>query len=285
MNEKPTHLDLFSGIGGFSLAFEAEGFRTIGFSEIDPWASAVLKKHWPHVPNYGDVRNVPALRCDVLTGGFPCQPFSFAGKRKGKNDNRHLWPAMRDVIDRCQPTWIVGENVLGIIGMELERVLADLEGLGFIAQTFVVPACAVDAKHRRDRVWIIAYNDRQRGDASRTHEIEAGAATEAFGSDGTSMANNVRKQALRNYPKGFQPVSPGNGENVSDTNDQGLEGRDRRVMQKRARPADYSRWLPEPGLGRVADGIPNRTHRLRCLGNSIVPQVAQVFAKAIRQLI
>ena len=154
------HLDLFSGIGGFALAARWAGFETIGFSEIDPYAIRVLAKNFPGVPNYGDVRNVPAIRCDIITGGFPCQPFSLAGKRAGANDDRFLWPAMRDVIARCRPAWIVGENVPGIIGMELDRVLVELEGIGYQSQVLVVPACAVDARHRRDRVWIVAHAQR-----------------------------------------------------------------------------------------------------------------------------
>lgn len=157
---KPTHLDLFSGIGGFTLAAERAGFETIGFSEIEPYACKILKQHWPNITNYGDVRTIPTVRCDLITGGFPCQPHSFAGKRRGSKDDRHLWPAMRDVIGRCNPAWVCGENVPGIIGMELDQVLSDLEGLGYRVQPLVIPACAVDAPHRRDRVWIIANSER-----------------------------------------------------------------------------------------------------------------------------
>lgn len=152
------HLDLFSGIGGFALACRmVGGIETIGFSEIDPYASAVLKKHWPDVPNYGDVRTVPTVECDLITGGFPCQPFSIAGKRRGAEDNRFLWPAMLDVIQRCRPTWVIGENVAGLIDMELDRCFADLENSGYEVQPLIIPACAVDAGHRRERVWIIAH--------------------------------------------------------------------------------------------------------------------------------
>lgn len=156
------HLDLFSGIGGFALAAGWAGFRTIGFSEINPYASQVLKRHWPNVKNYGDIKNIkgsdlPAI--DLITGGFPCQPFSVAGKRRGKEDDRHLWPEMLRVIQECKPTWVLGENVAGIVNMELESVLSDLEGLGYEVQPVIIPACAVDScPHRRDRVWIIAHS-------------------------------------------------------------------------------------------------------------------------------
>jgi len=156
---RPTHLDLFSGIGGFALAAGRAGFRTIGFSEIDGYASAVLRKHWPGVPNFGDIRNVRGVRADLVTGGFPCQPFSVAGKRRGAGDDRALWPEMLRVIAEVRPGWVLAENVPGIISMELDRVLSDLEGIGYATGTLVVPACALDARHRRERVWIVGHRD------------------------------------------------------------------------------------------------------------------------------
>ena len=167
MNEtKPTHLDLFSGIGGFSLAAERCGFRTIGFSEIDPYASAVLKKHWPDVPNYGDIRNIPCeeLRGTIalLTGGFPCQPFSVAGSKRGDRDERHLWPLLAEIIGKVRPRFCLLENVSGLLSISNGRVfgaiLGDLASLGYDALWNCVPASAVGANHQRDRVWIVAYN-------------------------------------------------------------------------------------------------------------------------------
>ena len=155
MNEL-THLDLCSGIGGFALAFEREGFRTVGFAEIEPYCCRILAKHWPKVRNYGDLRTVPAVQCCVITAGFPCQPFSVAGQRRGAADNRYLWPAVRDVIDRCRPAWFLGENVTGIIGLELDRVLVDLEGIGYAVQPFVIPACARELPTVERHVWIVA---------------------------------------------------------------------------------------------------------------------------------
>jgi DNA (cytosine-5)-methyltransferase 1 len=164
---KPKHLDLFSGIGGFALAAQAVGFETIGFSEIDPYASAVLKKHWPDIPNYGDVRTVPTVGCDLITGGFPCQPFSCAGKQRGSADDRFLWPAMLDVIQRCRPAWVLGENVAGIIDMELHQCCLDLASIGYDSQPFNISACAVGADHRRERIWIIANDPRLSVEKSR----------------------------------------------------------------------------------------------------------------------
>jgi len=152
------HLDLFSGIGGFALAAKlAGGIKTIGFSEIDPYANTILKRHWPEVPNYGDIRNVPPIRCDLITGGFPCQPFSIAGKRRSKSDPRHLWPQMLRVISECKPTWVLGENVPHIANLVLGEVCSDLEAEGYEVQPLDIPACAVGAGHIRQRTWLFAH--------------------------------------------------------------------------------------------------------------------------------
>jgi DNA (cytosine-5)-methyltransferase 1 len=156
-------LDLFSGIGGFSLGLERTGMRTVAFCEIDPYCRAVLKKHWPEIPCHADIRSLPPIGCDVITGGFPCQPWSRAGKRMGASDDRHLWPEMLGVIGREKPAWVLAENVAGIIELGLDEVLSDLETEGYSAGAFVIPACAVKAPHRRDRVWIIANAQRGNG--------------------------------------------------------------------------------------------------------------------------
>jgi len=157
-------LDLFSGIGGFSLGLERAGMETVAFCEIDPYCRAVLKKHWPSVPCYDDVRTLPRIGgIDLICGGFPCQPFSVAGKQRGTADDRHLWPAMLDTIRRERPTWVIGENVTGIIRLGLDPVLSDLESEGYACRTFAIPACGVDAPHKRERVWIVAHSERKRG--------------------------------------------------------------------------------------------------------------------------
>jgi len=157
-NEKrPTHLDLFSGIGGFTIAFEAEGFETIGFSEIDPYCCAVLKNHWPKVVNYGDIRNVPCVQCEVATASHPCQPFSVAGFGAGESDVRYLRPAMLHALQKSGATWFVYENVPGITKVELDSLLDDLASLGYEGQPFNVPACAVGHRQLRMRIWIVAY--------------------------------------------------------------------------------------------------------------------------------
>ena len=159
MNENPTHLDLFSGIGGFALAAGWAGFETVGFCDNEPYAQAVIKKHWPNVPIHEDIKTLDGTAyrgVTLLTGGFPCQPFSNAGKRRGKDDDRYLWPQMLRVIQEARPDWIVGENVVGIIGLALDQVCSDLEAEGYEVEPIIIPACGVDAPHRRNRVWVVA---------------------------------------------------------------------------------------------------------------------------------
>ena len=175
-------LDLFSGIGGFSLGLERAGFETVAFCEIEEYPQKILKKHWPDVPLFTDIRqlNKQVLEengidsIELICGGFPCQPYSLAGNRKGKDDDRHLWPEMLRLINEIRPRWVIGENVAGFISMALDDVLSDLETAGYQAQSFVIPACAVNAIHRRDRVWIVVVdtNKFDPGFAVRTHIIE-----------------------------------------------------------------------------------------------------------------
>jgi len=153
-------LDLFSGIGGFSLGLERAGMQTVAFCEIDPYCRAVLKKHWPGVPCHEDVRTLTASDVgpiDVICGGFPCQPFSHAGKRLGGEDDRALWPEYRRLIQELRPAWVIGENVVGLVSLGLDSVLDDLEALGYSQRTFDIPACGVGAPHLRHRIWIVAH--------------------------------------------------------------------------------------------------------------------------------
>ena len=160
------HLDLFSGIGGFSLALEKVGFKTIAFCENDPYCRLLLQKHWKGVTIHNDIKKLEAKDIkepiDILTGGFPCQPYSVAGKQKGTDDNRCLWPDMFRIIKEVKPTFVIAENVRGIIniqdGMVFETVCSDLEAEGFEVQSFVIPAAGVNAPHKRERVWIVGYS-------------------------------------------------------------------------------------------------------------------------------
>ena len=397
-----THLDLFSGIGGFAIAAQACGYTTIGFCEKEPYAQAVLRKHWPDVPicddifqltpsviasmmdlcnrdastyardvrrdsqrpsaptashatpsskrngetrieseqeqvtthglKVSDVKSSPTTeesvravenlitsflpsttsstmetpsgrntkvqhgssqsagdfqtttpsfvttatkqehtseyvhtrRISLLTAGFPCQPFSVAGKRAGENDDRHLWPQIVRLLQELsttgeQPDFLLLENVAGIVTMELDNILSSLEGIGYTAWPLVIPACAVDARHRRDRVWIVAH---------------------AIGLRESQSSGSIADERGR---VGNQ------GEDVADADDSFSQGNEctQRGEPERAEPnqccewRDEGEWFPEPELGRVAHGIPNRAHRLRGLGNSIVPQVAYEIIMAI----
>ena len=159
------HVDICSGIGGFALGFQwAELSSPVLFCDIEPWSRKILAKHWPDVPIAEDVKELAndpdglVPDCDIITAGYPCQPFSLAGERRGTEDDRHIWPYIFTIIQRKRPSWCVFENVYGHVSMGLDEVLSDLEGQGYAARPFIVPACAADAPHRRDRVWIIARN-------------------------------------------------------------------------------------------------------------------------------
>jgi DNA (cytosine-5)-methyltransferase 1 len=167
-NKYFTHLGLFEGIGGFSLAARWMGWKTLAWCEWNEFGQKVLRHHFPEAEGFGDITKTDfrkyANRINILTGGFPCQPYSVAGKRKGKEDERHLWPEMLRAVREVQPTYVVGENVRGLVnwngGMVFDEVQTDLETEGYEVQPFILPACAKNAPHRRDRVWFIAYSDR-----------------------------------------------------------------------------------------------------------------------------
>ena len=272
-------LDLFAGIGGFSLGLHRTGgFETVAFVERDDYASKVLAKNFKGVPIYDDVRtfNADGLgRIDCVTGGYPCQPFSVAGKRLGKEDDRHLWPEMLRIVVATRPRWVIAENVAGHINMGLDQVLSDLEGEGYTSQPIVIPACAVDAPHRRDRVWIIANDSGIRSDVSNTQNEGVigrdGKQRDDDGGSGRGILNEGRSRA------------DDGAEDVAHTDSPLSEGNERakRSEQERANNSQLSRWATEPDICRVAHGIPRRVDRLRCLGNAIVPQIATQIGNAI----
>lgn len=275
-------LDLFSGIGGFSLGLESAGpFRTVAFCERDQFCQAVLRKHWPDVPIFDDVRTIPTDglgRVEIIAGGWPCQPWSQAGQQRGAEDDRDLWPEVARLVGELRPRWLVGENVRGFVSqpMGLKRSLSDLESLGYQAVPFIIPACSVDAPHRRDRVWIIAHADSQSepdgavNARPRSGELVADARIVAD-------ASGAGSQGSRHEPR--ETGDAGTGQPMQ------LDKEARR--QWSAKPGmggmahGLSRWLDEPDCGRVADGIKNRVPRLKALGNAVVPQVVAQIGRAI----
>ena len=261
-----THIDLFSGIGGFALACRWAGIETIAFCEIEKYAQRVLRKNFPGIRIFEDVRQFPATEFRepfLLTGGYPCQPFSQAGKRRGAEDDRHLWPSMFGIIRTSRPTWILAENVAGHVTLGLDQVLADLESEDYAVQPIIVPACAVDAPHRRDRVWIIANAEDKRG--CRKNEYE-----ECFKQDREEW---LQGQPRRNSSLKFVPDSD-NARRVK-------QWRSESIQSELVAAKCGNRWSAEPDVGRVAHGIPRRVDRLRGLGNAIVPQVAYEIIKAM----
>jgi len=272
------HLDLFSGIGGFALAAKWLGIETVAFCEIEEFPQKVLKKNFPHIPIHNDVRKTDEFvqyrgETDILTGGYPCQPFSVAGKRRGEEDDRHLWPAMLEIIKTVRPSWVLAENVAGHIKMGLDQVLSDMEGEGYSARAVVVPACAVNAPHRRDRVWIIANTS---GSGERGEREEPG-------NEGRS-SSEIRGEGIR-QEDGEKRSIRSNSTTSNATDSKG--GRTRKCRncnhgdggEESGRCVDW--WATEPAVGRLVDGIPDRVDRLKGLGNAIVPQVAYEIMRAI----
>ena len=271
------HLELFSGVGGFSLGLERTGgFETVAFCEIDPFCQKVLKKHWPDVPIHEDVRTLDYDGpVDIITGGYPCQPFSLAGKRKGTEDDRHLWPAMFELIKKHRPRWVIGENVPGHIHMGIDDVLADLEGEDYHCRVFVIPACAVDAPHRRDRVWIIANAVRSGIEAGtnrkRREEGSISDRRSAWPNVAHSWSGGHRKRGncdkTQRGKSSTETQLDGSSADVADSKQQGLErytrngaGGNKSRRQQEEQDGSISKgglrgrqceWLPEPDVGRV----------------------------------
>lgn len=267
-------LDLFSGIGGFSLGLERAGFQTAAFCEINPFCQAVLRKHWPDVPIFADVRALSAESLaaagigtiDVICGGYPCQPFSAAGKRRGKADDRHLWPEMFRLICELRPDWVIGENVAGHITMGLDDVLFDLENAGYSARAFVIPACAVNAPHKRDRVWVVANAVGGRRSKQAEREMEQSRRAKAECSGQTVAHTECFRWPQVEQPVAFRPSS----EEAAST------------AKHRSRAGGWKRWLVEPRVGRVADGVPNRVDRTQSLGNGLVSDIPEIIGQAIK---
>ena len=341
---------LFSGIGGLDLGLERAGMSVIWQSEIDPYASKVLKKHWPEVINYGDIKKIKwadVVRPDILCGGYPCQPFSTAGKRRGTDDPRHLWPWVRQAISELRPDYVILENVRGHVTLGLSTVLGEMASLGYDAEWNIISASSVGAPHRRDRVIIVAYPEKQYryGQSNNVGNSEQPEAVSEFGNGSRSSiipnndsADTVGKLANANdvghvYGQ-FNIVTTTNGNqsqldtcssspNVANPTNQSSDEqkhgnnirtlKQRQEIQQQARGSsspmantdgtpgqqqhqrqisepDIKRrgdggkwWETEPDVGRVANGVSSRVDRLKCLGNAVVPQVAELVGLLVIQ--
>lgn len=297
-------IELFAGIGGIALAAEWAGIETVAFCEREPYAQKVLKNHWPAVPIFDDVKTLnrkvleekgvfePGGTVDIISGGFPCQPYSLAGKRKGKEDDRDLWPEMFRIIEEIRPTWVVGENVANFVNMELDRTLSDLESIGYKGQSFVIPACAVDAKHRRDRTFVVAYSNSERFQKKRAEQQTAGIAGKSEvipNTDSAGLEGENRAKLESSNPSGC--CSMADPENQGDvrrywgiSNDDGSS--EKRNYQRRGTETNdgRQRWSIEPDVGRVVNGVPNRVDRIKGLGNAVVPQQIYPIFKYIKQI-
>ncbi|OAZ43380.1 DNA cytosine methyltransferase [Paenibacillus polymyxa] len=327
-------LSLFSGIGGIDLAAHWAGMETVAFCEREPFPQQVLRKHWPNVPIYDDVCTLTADRLredgilgdnrtiDIISAGYPCQPFSHAGKRRGEEDDRHLWPEVARLLSEIRPRWFLGENVAGHITLGLDVVLSDLEGIGYTTQTFVIPSAAVNAPHRRDRVFIVAHTER----SGRSGESRG--RTEQVASDGhsqleeESLANATSKRLERNAGTKLLGECSGPslcGQNVAYSSSSGQqerhatavtdragygsgganEGRSHRAAQSRvggmldglSSRLDQHRWPAALGQDqyyweppRVATGIKNRVGRLKALGNAVNPRQVYPILAAIKAI-
>jgi DNA (cytosine-5)-methyltransferase 1 len=319
IKNKLKHLDLFSGIGGFSLGLEATGgFETVAFCEIENFPRQVLQKHWPHVKQYNDIKELTYDKLkedgigliDIITGGYPCQPFSQAGRKKGEQDPRHLWPEYFRLVKECRPTWVIGENVSGHLKLGLDSVLADLEGEGYAVRTFSISAASIGANHKRERVWIVAHSERndnfnkeQRVDG-KEKEIPRERGENDSPPRESSRASAVRKTNdgnVENTRRSLQPRAEQRGENENETregnanqhqrsssasksdvaNTQGVYVQGQYDGQGQRQPWGESWWAVEPDVGRVAHGIPDRVDRLKALGNSLVPHVPYCIALSI----
>ena len=249
---------LFSGIGGLDLGLERAGMRVIWQSEIDPYACRVLARHWPRVPNLGDVTAIDwgtVERPDVICGGYPCQPFSFAGARRGEDDPRHLWPHFARALRELRPRVALLENVPGHLSLGFGDVLADLAAIGYDAEWECIPAAAVGAPHLRWRIFCIARHVDADRDGESEQSVDALSRSRLMVSDAESIGKRAGLRA--GGAQGIRWRRPTDGGSAGNP------------------------WAVEPGMGRVANGIPARVDRLRTLGNAVVPQVAEWIGRQI----
>ena len=291
-------LDLFSGIGGFSLGLESTGFfKTIAFVEKDKFCQKVLRKNFPNVPIEDEVRNVKGERfkADVITGGFPCQPFSVAGKRRGTEDDRFLWDETIRIVSEQKCKWFIGENVEGIIniqdGMVFRHIHDDLESDGFEVQSLIIPASGVGAWHQRKRVWIIA-NNVFNSNNKTANKIKSSNGSENKISEKYRQKFGSIWQFNGTINENVSNSTPINLRNANSTSIESSINRQREGKFRRAsswgQQCQESWWQTQSELCGVPDGVSyeldkDRVNRIKSLGNSIVPQIAKEIGKAIME--
>lgn len=277
------HGSLFSGIGGFDLAAEWMGWENVFHCEWNGFGQKILKKHFPNSISYGDITKTDFTihrgTIDILTGGFPCQPYSAAGKRKGKEDERHLWPEMLRAIREIQPTWVVGENVSGLVnwndGLVFDEVQAEMEIESYEVIPFLLPACGINAPHKRERVWFVAYSDLYANRNIRKQDRK------------TDSLQGINREEI--CAREFVGTNTGNNTNANNT---GLQGSQKQGSINKSRTngnkqftrlfqPDWENFPTQSPLCGGNDGVSDRVDRIKALGNAIVPQVAHEIFKAI----
>jgi DNA (cytosine-5)-methyltransferase 1 len=313
-------LDLFSGIGGFSLGLERAGMKTVAFCEVDKKCQQVLKKHWPDVPIFDDVSTLKGEdieeTVDVICGGFPCQDISLAGKGAGLEGERSgLWTEFHRLIKEIKPKYAIIENVSALRSRGLDQVLREISEIGYDAEWHCITAASVGAPHRRDRIWIVAYPRHRSGWDSITGSLgkdgereleERIRTTETTETTGSSQTSEAMAHANDNGSHGSKDsesnCSRDDGDKTRQNESFKLEGSSNlgqnfqgsreeianvayasRISEELKDPGYARWWAVEPNVGRVAHGVPNRLDRLRQLGNAVVPQIPELIGRAICQ--
>lgn len=289
-------LDLFSGIGGFSLGLERAGMETVAFCEIDKKARLVLNKHWPSVPVFDDISTLTrealdarGISVDVICGGFPCQDISLAGKGAGlEGDRSGLWFQFHRLIKEIQPHYAIIENVSALRNRGLDQVLRSLAEIGYDAEWHCIPASAVGAPHRRDRIWIVAYPCCKRcKEGSKLQSVQS-TKRAICGCPIMAYPNKQHRwgESSGQLSEGRETwdQSCGGSAVAADTVQPGLQGQwqiTSRISEELKNSSYSCWWEAEPSVGRVANGVPNRVDRLKQLGNAVVPQIPELIGKAI----
>lgn len=292
-------LDLFSGIGGFALGLDRAGMETVAFCEIDEAAKKVLAHRFPTIPIFEDVSTLTkealdnhGITVDVIVGGFPCQDISFAGHGAGLAGERSgLWFEFHRLIQEIKPKYIIAENVAALRSRGLDEVLRSLSEIGYDAEWHCIPASAVGAPHQRDRIWIVAYpnihsdSPEERGsDRSQDGVSQVGGSIHSSSRQSSGTGDLLGGDTLCGHTASHE-MAYANGSGLQGGAEAGNPSRLWSHLNEqlaRCRESDRT-WAVEPAVGRVANGIPNRSHRIKQLGNAVVPKIPEIIGKAIME--